>query len=56
MLVLIDVRSLHTSIPNDEGINAVKEAMDKEAYKTVKTSVIRIFLYCCLDVPVYNNN
>ena len=33
ILVSMDVRSLYTNIPNDEGVNAVKEALDKEPNK-----------------------
>ena len=46
----MDVRSLYTNIPNDEGVNAVKEALDKEPNKTVKTSVITAFLYLILTL------
>ena len=40
----LDVRSLYTNIPNNEGINAVREAYDKHTSKSVSTKVIITFL------------
>ena len=37
LLVTLDVKSLHDSIPNNEGIKAVKEAHDKHPNKTITT-------------------
>ena len=39
-LVTMDVKTLHTNIPNDEGLQALKEAMDKKQHKSVATTVI----------------
>ena len=36
----MDVKALYTNIPNDEGPQALKEAMDKKQHKSVATAVI----------------
>ena len=38
LLVALDVKSLYTNIPNNEGIKAVKETYDKHPNKTASTS------------------
>ena len=42
-LVIMDVRSLYTNIPNAEGISAVKGAFDNYPKKTTSTKVITTF-------------
>ena len=49
-LVSLEVKSLHTSIPNAEGIKAVKESFDKHASKNVVTKVITTFLALILTL------
>ena len=44
-LVTMDVRSLHTNIPNAEGISAVKRAFDNYSKKTITTNVLGINTY-----------
>ena len=46
----IDVRSLYTNRPNNEGIKAVKEAYDKYSCKTVSTKVITTSLNLILTL------
>ena len=43
LLVSLDVKSLYTNIPNNEGIKAVKEAYDRLSSKTVSTKVLANF-------------
>ena len=43
LLVSLDVKSLYTNIPNNEGIKAVKEAYDRLSSKTVSTKVMANF-------------
>ena len=43
LLVTLDVKSLYTNIPNNEGIKAVKESYEKYKEKTVSTKVIITF-------------
>ena len=50
LLVTLDVKSLYTSIPNNEGIKAVKEAYEKHPSKTVSTKVIITFLSLILTL------
>ena len=50
LLVTLDVKSLYTNIPNNEGIKAVKEAYDKHPNKTVLTKVITTFLSLILTL------
>ena len=47
------VRSLCTNIPNDERINAVKEALDKEPNKIIKTSAMTVFLCLILTLNIF---
>ena len=42
-LVSLDVKSLYPSIPNAEGIKAVKDSFDKHTSKNVTTKVITFF-------------
>ena len=44
LLVTLDFKSLYTNIPNNEGIKAVREALDNHLSKTVSTKVIITFL------------
>ena len=46
----LDVKSLHTDIPNNEGIKAVREAYDKHPSKTISTKVIIKFLSAILTL------
>ena len=39
-LVTMDVKALYTNIPNKEGLQALKEAFDKEQHKSIATTVI----------------
>ena len=39
-LVTMDVNALYANIPNDEGLQALKEAIDKKQHKVVATTVI----------------
>ena len=52
LLVTLDVESLYTNIPNNEGIKAVREAYDNHPNKTVATKVIITFL--CLILTLNN--
>ena len=38
--VTMDVKALYTNIPNNEGLQVLKEAMDKKQHKSVATTVI----------------
>ena len=49
-LVTLDVKSLYTNIPNNEGIKAVREAYDNHPNKTVATKVIITFLSLILTL------
>ena len=49
-LVSIDVKSLCTSIPNVEGIKAVKKSLDNHPKRTVATKVFTIFLALILTM------
>ena len=51
LLVTLDVKSLHTNIPNNEGIK-VYEAYDDHSTKTVVKKVIITFLRL---IPTLNN-
>ena len=53
LLVTLDVKSLHTDIPNNEGIKAVREAYDKHPSKTVSTKVIIKFLSAILTLNYF---
>ena len=44
LLVTLDVKSLYTNIPNNEGIKAEREAYANHPNKTVATKVIKTFL------------
>ena len=44
LLVTLDVISLYTNIPNNEGFIAVREAYDKHPYKTASAKTITTFL------------
>ena len=46
----LDVKSLYTNIPNNEGIKAVREAYDKQPSKSVSTEVIITFLSLILTL------
>ena len=49
-LVTLDVKSLHTSIPNSEGIKAVKRSNENFTRKTIATKVITTFLALILTL------
>ena len=46
----LDIKSLYTNIPNNEGIKAVGETYDKHPSKSVSTKVIIIFLSLILTL------
>ena len=48
----MDVRSLYTSIPNNEGITAAKKKYDSYIHKTLHTNIIATFLAL---IPMLNN-
>ena len=50
LLVTLDVKSLYTNIPNNEGIKAVRDAYDNHANKIVATKVIITFLNLILTL------
>ena len=43
-LVSMDVCSLYTNIPNDEGLEALRESLDKDERKSCSTKVIVTFM------------
>ena len=50
LLVTLDMKSVYTNIPNNEGIKAVREAYDNHPSKTVATKVIITFLSLILTL------
>ena len=50
LLVTLDVKSLYPNIPNNEGIQAVKESYEKYKEKAVSTKVIITFLSLVLTL------
>ena len=55
LLVTLDVKSLYTNIPNNEGIKAVKESYEKYKEETVSTKVITFLsLILTLNNFVFN--
>ena len=50
IFVTLDVKSLYASIPNPEGIAAVKKAHERYQHKTVPTKVIASFLALILTL------
>ena len=50
LLVTLDVKSLYTNIPNNDGIKVVREAYDKYPFKSVSTKVIITFLCLILNL------
>ena len=48
-LVTMDVKSLYTSIPNNEGIASVKKKYDHYPNKTIPTKIITTFLALILN-------
>ena len=49
-LATLNVWSLYTNIPNNEGIKAVREAYDNHSTKVVATKVILTFLSLILTL------
>ena len=56
LLVTLDVKSLYTNIPNNEGIKTVKESYEKYKEKTVSTKVIITFLSLILTLNKFTFN
>ena len=50
ILVTLDVKSLYTNIPNHEGIEAVKRALNSISQKPIATKVIIKFLFLILTL------
>ena len=50
ILVILDVKSLYTCIPNEEGMKAVQEAMHNVNHPTILTKVITTFLFLILNL------
>ena len=50
LLVTMDVKSLYTSIPNNEGIASVKKKYDRYLKKTIPTKIITTFLALILTL------
>ena len=50
VLISLDVKAVYTSIPNSEGITALKRAYDKYQQKTVATKVLTTFLALILTL------
>ena len=50
IFVALDVKSFYTSIPNPEGIAAVKKAHERYQHKTVPTKVTTTFLALILTL------
>ena len=50
ILVTIDVRSLYTNIPDNEGIAATKKRYDSYSHKTLPTKIITTFLALILTL------
>ena len=46
----MEMKSLHTNIPNREGIKAVKETVNAQAHKPIAIKVIIKFLFLILTV------
>ena len=54
IFVTLDVKSLYTSIPNPEGIAAVKKVHGRHQHKTVPPKVITTFLPLILTLTSYS--
>ena len=50
ILVTLDVKSLYTNIPNDEGITAVRNAISNSPNNKISTKVIMSFLWLILTL------
>ena len=50
ILVTLDVRSLYTCIPNEEGVDAVKEAISNSPDSKVSSKVITTFIWLILTL------
>ena len=50
ILVTLDVRSLYTNIPNEEGIAAVREAISMSTSSKISSNVITTFLWLILTL------
>ena len=46
----MDVKALYTNIPNDEGLQALKETLDKKQNKSIATNVIVTFMSLILTL------
>ena len=49
-IVTIDVKALYTNIPNDEGLQALTQAIDKNQHKNVATTVMVTFMSLILTL------
>ena len=58
LLVAMDVKSLYTSIPNNEEISSVKRIYNHYSKKTIPTKIITIFLALILTFNkfIFNSN
>ena len=51
--VTLDVKSLYTNIPNQEGIEAAKEALNSVNQKSIAIKIIVRFLFLILTLNIF---
>ena len=56
LLLMLDVKSLYTNIPNNKGIKVVKKVYDKHPNKTVSIKVMTTFLSLILTLNNFRFN
>ena len=54
-LVTLDVKSLYTSIPNEEGINIIKDTLHKNKSKLMQVITAFLWLLSTLNNFIFNN-